>query len=319
MTLGKIRPIGPAKEFCPIHQTGKSVIWNGVKILVGLLLLYQIVSYLYEFYVLFNNHVSSLSSFKKIMGLKVAVCLSGQLRTYKDTFTSFRKNIQEVTNCDVFMCLGDDESNLDIEKSLLLYEPKAYCISSYRYDSSENEIYQACNRKALAYMTQKMLECDTLRQNYEREHNFKYDVVIRCRYDLHFYETLPHDFASVVRKNPLAVVCPTLDRTFFWGLPQNVTNVYPFGAIVSDQIFLTSSDAMTSIIKKFYARVRKYIPPAKIIGGIVVTEKLLDEIISQHWDGHLKHYKFCIHREGIPASVLKGVHGVYLQLKKIFD
>lgn len=66
--------------------------------------------------------------------MKTALLLSGHLRCFRDCYESLKRNILDVTNCDIFMHLYASD---DAEDALHLYKPKKYIIS----DPSESVSY----------------------------------------------------------------------------------------------------------------------------------------------------------------------------------
>lgn len=134
--------------------------------------------------------------------MKIAVCLSGHMRTYRETAASLHENLliplAENDHYDVFIyaCRENDMSanclkNPDKSplKPTLLTEEDIRLIS---------EIYQP---KKLVFddnidptglgrqpMLRRIGMCDKLRISHEKELNINYDLVIRARHDTFFVE-----------------------------------------------------------------------------------------------------------------------------------
>lgn len=122
--------------------------------------------------------------------MRVAICLSGQLRNFKETFPYFKSFIIDDLSPDIF--IYTDEYDVEIEK---LYIPKYFEFNTniiknnldYRHiNSSTNEI-------SLLNQFYKISECNKLKCKYENENNFKYDLVIRCRFDSFFTRKFKKD------------------------------------------------------------------------------------------------------------------------------
>lgn len=149
--------------------------------------------------------------------MKVAVCLSGQLRTFEKTYESIYNNIISTNSADVFIHswdTGSHEYGIDkrrvytnsldmLDKVVDLYKPKKYLfekpkdfsnmytlhvtepwINTIReitpdIDNAEKHIInQTCG------MFYSIYKCNNLKNEYSDECNIHYDAVIRLRFDL---------------------------------------------------------------------------------------------------------------------------------------
>lgn len=143
--------------------------------------------------------------------MKVALCLSGQTRTYKDCFPSQYEQIISKYNCDVFIHTWMYNGLYHRTPDNLHY-CKEYNIDNY--DKYLNDNYLDFNFCSLYKPIQCLIEkpdkhyfiskapahnlnffnaimmyysihsCNKLKIDYENRYNFKYDIVIRCRFDL---------------------------------------------------------------------------------------------------------------------------------------
>ena len=137
--------------------------------------------------------------------MRVAVCISGELRTYKENYESLKKNILDPYDADVFLSSWNTTSaqdkynnkiTLPISKRELLdlYKPKG--IKLYDFDESifyeykgvkiPDELIKVKPKSFRANIPQFFLmkDCNELKRKYELENNFVYDVVVRTRADL---------------------------------------------------------------------------------------------------------------------------------------
>jgi hypothetical protein len=132
--------------------------------------------------------------------LKVAVCLTGALRTLPDPEmrTSFKHNVVDPLNADLFIVVHFDSSKErhglsgsypeeDIEGALSYLEPKRVKITksrrltSYFNPHPKNCVPQLQNHKKCAHMVKKV----------EKEEMFEYDWILSTRPDLHWHEPFP--------------------------------------------------------------------------------------------------------------------------------
>jgi len=165
--------------------------------------------------------------------LKAAVCLTGATRTLPDQEmrTSFKRNVIDRLNADLFMVVHADSSKErhglsaihsedDLERTLKYLEPKRVEITKGRRLSisfnphPQNCIPQLLNHKKCAHMVKKA----------EKEEMFEYDWILSTRPDLHWLEPFPmlglfptrtmwalmsvsHNLASVHKKD-MAMLIP---------------------------------------------------------------------------------------------------------------
>lgn len=155
--------------------------------------------------------------------MRVAVCLSGQPRSVKETFPYIYNNIIKPNNADVFIHTYFDKDNLYIEKThldrgscttdetivdtvLQLYKPKAYLVekpknfskinlkmTEFRLKSSRelNKHRNWTDEEHIKHIIKQIMsqyysiyKSNELKENYANEHGFVYDYVIRLRFDL---------------------------------------------------------------------------------------------------------------------------------------
>ena len=115
--------------------------------------------------------------------MKIAICLSGQLRNYKETFPYFRNFIINDLSPDIFIYTDKYESDLE-----RLYKPKFFEFNSniINSDLGYKNRHSSTNDISLLNQFYKITECNKLKCKYEDEKKFKYDLVIRCRFDSFF-------------------------------------------------------------------------------------------------------------------------------------
>ncbi len=148
-----------------------------------------------------NNTNNNLSKYR------VALCLSGHLRSFEATYKYLKENIINPTNCDIFIFswdkLGYDgargdrhliNQNVDENKIKQLYNPKKIIISKpidFNVDKYLNRLGSGLrNPNIVSNMFYGINQSNNLKKEFENENNFKYDAVIRCRADLLFESKL---------------------------------------------------------------------------------------------------------------------------------
>lgn len=154
-----------------------------------------------------NKIVLESSNLKDTKSIKVAVCISGYLRTFTKTYESWKKMLFDKYDCDVFIhtwsTLGcpprdihrmwDKRIYKTKTQSLLaeinkLYNPKDIVIQDNKSWICPKEIAKfkgaGHDTPSITSMYYKIKACNDLKINYENKNNFKYDFVIRLRADL---------------------------------------------------------------------------------------------------------------------------------------
>ena len=130
--------------------------------------------------------------------MKIAVCLSGQVRTAVENFPNIKNFLGDVYNdCDFFMHCWNDcsyktynlsnirkkpykESKTKFEKIYELYSPQKMQI-----DNPDIEYgYNICKFMGIEPLWYSFLKSIQYKQQYELDNNFEYDYVIKLRYDV---------------------------------------------------------------------------------------------------------------------------------------
>jgi len=149
------------------------------------------------------------------MQLDVALCMSGQMRTYKKCYGSLKLYVLDELDPDVFIHtwkdpgittkFGGNEDSKSVEKVRQttlkrLYDPTTAVIEEFQeeYYTQKGEIRvppelvrSGHNRKGDIPMFYKMKQCNNLKRDEEKRLGKKYDLVIRMRPDLEFHRPVP--------------------------------------------------------------------------------------------------------------------------------
>jgi len=112
--------------------------------------------------------------------MKKAISFSGQSRFVKEGYNMLKRNLHDFDSYDVFIHTWEGPLNKDCE----IYKPKKIII-----EPQKNVMPSIVKEYAPTYFTHfsmfySMKESLRLKQDYEKENNFKYDLVIRTRFDI---------------------------------------------------------------------------------------------------------------------------------------
>ena len=128
---------------------------------------------------------------------KVALCLSGQPRFIQDGFLTFKKNLVGFKDMDIFIHSWDNSSpgnnhNLthleDVDNIFNFYKPKDYIIEEQKFDIAPSGL---SHDEFVHYsMFYSMYIANKLKIDWETKKDFKYDCVIKSRFDLALLEKL---------------------------------------------------------------------------------------------------------------------------------
>jgi hypothetical protein len=160
--------------------------------------------------------------------MKIAVCLSGHLRKFEQTFPALHLYLLKNHECDVFISTWDKmgyhssykrDSTDDMTSKYTarveeLYKPKKMIVEGSQFIEElkqQGNIYAPHLRNEpkhvghMASMFYKIYAANELRKRYELETGSQYDWVVRCRPDLMFHGTT--SFPN--NKPPRAIFMPS--------------------------------------------------------------------------------------------------------------
>ena len=134
--------------------------------------------------------------------MKIALCISGSLRNFKDTFYSFKEFILDKFNPDVFFYGPENKEGIDINLQDFnsLYKPLEAIIQPTNFYSTIPCKYTAPNIYYMAYNT---FMCNNLKKEHENKNNFTYDLVIRARPDYFWFRSLTEKELQLAKTNIL--------------------------------------------------------------------------------------------------------------------
>ena len=157
----------------------------------------------------YNSPTFSPPTFSVPENFKVAICISGHLRTFEENYKNTHEYLLSRYNCDVFVHTWNkagtqrptdsklknfDESELR-KKIEDLYHPKKLVIEPPKLFTAtplmERQLLDRRDIPGVLSMFYKIEACNELKKQYEQENNMKYDCVIRFRSDISFAQPIP--------------------------------------------------------------------------------------------------------------------------------
>ena len=144
--------------------------------------------------------------------MKIALCYSGLIRFYEESYQSQLNNLIIPNDCDIFIYttnLVDHSSHIkDTSKFkhqvISVYNLKSKLLKFYGSRVKKIKIDEDKKKdKRLYGQAQQTLvhKCNELRKEYEKEMNIKYDYIIRIRFDLRI--NVPINIEKLVENNIL--------------------------------------------------------------------------------------------------------------------
>jgi hypothetical protein len=119
--------------------------------------------------------------------MKIAVCITGEIRTWNQVKDNIIQNILK-DNADVFFVCDEDLSISNIDHEITKELQSFYDESDLEFFNSkkspETSVENCIN------MFYKIMKCNELKKQHENKHNFKYDIVVRLRTDSPFRNSL---------------------------------------------------------------------------------------------------------------------------------
>lgn len=184
------------------------------------------------------------------MNHRVALCISGQLRTFRQCYPTFKKFIIDRYNTDIYLCVDDDDRPEDIRDALELYQPARWSIIDKSiYTKEDGVCWNKTRAKRYGFLHRmgfKMLKCDEM----VKESATHYDATIRIRPDIFLFEYIPDFVIAECAKHPMAIWCPAFPSIFEW-------LVYPFiskttsSTLIDDQFIIGYPSAMYKLSVEF--------------------------------------------------------------------
>ena len=130
--------------------------------------------------------------------MRIALCISGQPRSYMAGYAYIYKNIIETGNVDVFCHTtwktGEEFPNLNIysPKAVLIEEPLRPNVSKYTRVPAPSPGWNVKDPATATYcQLYSIYKANELKRIYEKRNDFKYDWCVRIRYDFAINVKIP--------------------------------------------------------------------------------------------------------------------------------
>jgi hypothetical protein len=125
--------------------------------------------------------------------MKISLLLSGGLRNFEDTYSSFKYYLLDKFDIDVFFYgvenkFGKTKNEIDFKKK---FRPVSCVINEKNYYDKidcKNEYIRSS-----FYSFYNVYKCNQLKKIWEIENNIKYDLVIRCRLDVFWFRSITEE------------------------------------------------------------------------------------------------------------------------------
>ena len=194
--------------------------------------------------------------------MKIALCLSGQPRAFKEGFKYHKLNLLDHYDVDVFCHVWNDAN---IQELINLYNPKLSLVepspnvdlSKYTRVPPPQPNWKVKDPARSVYnLTLSLFKANELKMQYENEKYFKYDWVVRSRYDFALNVVIPFD---------------KLDHNKLYIPNCRMSPARDFG---NDQFAIGSSKVM-DIYSDCFLHLNEYYDSGIMMVG--------EEMMSQHW------------------------------------
>jgi hypothetical protein len=216
--------------------------------------------------------------------MRIAICFSGTLRQFKSCYASFKTNIVDSNSCEIDIFVStwkskirhfkkhvNDEGGIDEMKSL--YKPVSVNIEKYDHER-RLQLYQETQMQKFQSKAQEHHKCkgkhrkdkcrfcgsnnihnqigqlyniwkaNELKKQFEYENNFKYDLVVRTRFDNYFFNSLTDSLVEQVSNGSI------------W-IPYGFDDLPEYGGGVNDQFAIGTSESM-DIYSSMYTNMYDY-------------------------------------------------------------
>jgi hypothetical protein len=247
---------------------------TALKWVIGILIVYAVIRISYDVY--WGQYGAERVSYK------VALCVSGQLRTFRQCYPGIKKYIIDCYDTDVYLCIGDEEKKEDVQEAVKLFSPKNWKqikVDCGKLCSCKN----GKDRRHLFYIGEKMKVCEEMRE----QSGVRYDVVIKIRPDLRLHQSVPINVMESCTVNNI-LWSPTVSPSTLIVYPNSFFNqlmIWYLPNSVNDQFMVASPEVMKDVTLAFCSESKKDWPCRVnypfLFDNVVNTEGVLDKILTQ--------------------------------------
>lgn len=193
--------------------------------------------------------------------MKTAICISGQPRNVNLAFPNINQTLLEPNSPDVFIHLWLDKGDLDkshfnswgqsvgtinndvIGDIFKKYNPKKIKIENQIHFPQFNKYNLSNYQKNMVSMLYSMKQSNNLKIDYELENNFKYDAVIRSRFDLTLENIIEIDSLDLNNKIYCLKDCPHFN---------GVNDQFAVGNSKNMDVFNSTYDNLDEFLSTFH-------------------------------------------------------------------
>ena len=149
--------------------------------------------------------------------MKVAVLVSGMLRTFEETYPRFKKYIIDDLEPDIFFYGYPNKKGINYceNKIKQLWNPKDYkiveytdslkkeiCLDENKYEKNKRPETKVNNVLSAAYA---LKNCNDLRLKYQNDNHIDYDIVLRIRSDYYFINHINQSQLESAKKGEILI------------------------------------------------------------------------------------------------------------------
>lgn len=202
--------------------------------------------------------------FKKF---KVAICFSGQLRSFKDCHKLIKRNLVDCfEKPDIFATVWDNDPNILDSKFFHSLSDNVY-IKNIRITDHKpliddiQRVFHCTSKFNTLNQLYLLKECNILKKDNENENNFKYDLVFRCRPDVIYPTSLNSYNFELLKFLDGSYLSPNLDNMnkLFGSIQEPSHNTQELKNILindyikamDDIIYFGSSEKMDIICERY--------------------------------------------------------------------
>lgn len=177
--------------------------------------------------------------------MKIALCLSGQIRSFKIAFEYMNKNLLSCNDVDVYFHTWSKNWDDDV---LSLYKPKNFIIEDQSCFRLKKQDYRIAGNNHPAFNTFMMYRSNMMVNTIRKSFDIKYDWIIRTRFD--FALNTKIDFSLL--NSEKMYYCNTRSNS-------NYTEV-------NDQVVISKNEGM-DMITSIYHNIDRYHDEGCIVNG----------------------------------------------------
>ena len=220
---------------------------------------------------------------------KIAICISGQFRYVNDMLINHQCLFH--LNPDFFIYADENITNEEKNKITCFYNPKKIVWDNEKIKLIKNY------PENMIYMLKRIYLCDKLRQEYEKNHNIEYDIVIRLRPDLVLKEYIPENIINNFRNEALYFPVQ-YKHDIYWSMIWGPTDMFVMGdrniMKIYSECYLNLEHAESdtcigeNILFGYYSNLIKYVYKFKC--GFVLHSMIFKWDLESLKNLFIKHY-----------------------------